>query len=777
MTNMRFCGFLLLCAAVFLAAPSALGQYCSVVEAVVDNGHSIPPALPLDLAFGWIGAYEQTHGVKTTYDVSLPWGTEQIIYPPIRQYPAEVKTITYYNTGVVEQGYTDPTTALGIIQQHCQIWVSSLQGLARSLLPSSSALFTTRATSTAYPPSGQARQWVASGDFKGDGVIDSASLLSSGVLVTLYNADGTTLSTKTYVVPNTGPSILTADFNGDGHLDLAFTADDSSGQGYLVVMLGNGDGTFRPATKWATGKLYAYYVETGDFNGDGIPDLAVTNEPATLSGAGTVSVLLGKGDGTFAAAVNYPVGPAPGTIVAADFNGDGKLDLATLDNINETGIVNKVWVLLGRGDGTFQPAVSTATPTISGNLAYVDLNHDGKPDLVIADQITSAMAIMMGNGDGTFQAATQYVVAPQPGSIAPLPLGDGNTALLTVDNVSSTQFISFVPSNGMILSPQLLTVGIGPASIAAGDLNGDNRPDLVITDPQAGDIYVLPTGAYGQPGNPVTYSLGSQPGALALADVNRDGKLDVIAADQTGLDVLLGKGDGTLGAARTFSAGGSLNSVTVADFNSDGKPDVAAVNASAGGVSLFLGNGDGTFQIPRTVPLAGGLVPLSAVTADLNGDGKPDLVVAFNQTDNTQPGGIAVLLGKGDGTFQAPLPVTLPGPVIVSAGSAALAVGDLNGDRKPDIVTAIKGSSTNQVVVLLGNGNGTFQPPLLTPTNTSPPMILIVDRDLDGKPDLLLADCCGLTEASFLQGNGDGTFQPEFRFPSGPNPVGIAAPT
>ncbi|HYW47743.1 MAG TPA: VCBS repeat-containing protein [Bryobacteraceae bacterium] len=629
---------------------------------------------------------------------------------------------------------------------------------------------------SAQAPAGQAHQWVTVGDFNGDGVPDSASVTPSGVLVTLNKADGSTLSTASYSVPNAAQSILTADFNRDGHLDLAFTEDDASGQGNVIVMLGKGDGTFGAATKFPVSQLYAFYLETADFNGDGIPDLAVTNEPNTAAGGGTVSVLPGKGDGTFGAAVNYTVGPYPGTIVAADFNGDGKPDLAALDNA--TGIVSKVWVLLGRGDGTFQPAVSTATGTIWGNLAYADLNHDGKLDLIIADQYTSAMSVMTGNGDGTFQAATQYVVAAQPVSIAPLPLGDGSTALLTTDNASSNEFTMFVTSAGVVVSPHLHSLGRSPYAIAAADLNGDHHPDLVISDPAGGKIYVVLTPTSGPYPNPVTYSLGSQPAALAIADLNRDGKPDVIAADQTGIDVLLGNGDGTLGAVRTVAAGGSLNSVTIADFNSDGKPDVAAANATAGGVSLFLGNGDGSFQNGRTVSLASGSVPLSAVSGDFNSDGKPDLVVVFRPTDLTQAGGIAVFLGKGDGTFQAPIITALPGPLLPSSSSAptALSVGDLNGDGKPDVVTAIGLSPPSQIVVLLGKGDGTFQAPILTQTNTAPPQIVIVDRNGDGKQDLLLADCCLLSEASFFAGNGDGTFQPELQFPSGPSPVGIATP-
>ena len=188
--------------------------------------------------------------------------------------------------------------------------------------------------------------------------------------------------------------------------------------------------------------------------------------------------------------------------------------------------------------------------------------------------------------------------------------------------------------------------------------------------------------------------------------------------DAAGIDVLLGNGNGTLGAVRTFPASGSLSSIAVADFNGDGKPDVAAASAASGAVFLFLGNGDGTFQAAQNIMLGGGLVPLSAAAGDVNGDGKPDLIVAFNSSDRTQPGGVAVLLGKGDGTFQAPVNITLAGPLVQqatgSAASAVLTLGDLNGDGKLDVVTAFQGSLSNQVAVLLGNGNGTFQAPLLS---------------------------------------------------------------
>ena len=626
------------------------------------------------------------------------------------------------------------------------------------------------------PTSGTANQGLVG--FNGIGTIDSALITSPGIVVTLSNLDGTTISTATYPVAGIGASIVAADFDGDGIQDLAATQNGTSGPGNVVVLLGKSDGSFGPPKAFPAGS-FPFYLTTGDFNGDGVPDLAVTNLPANVGTAGAVTVLLGKGDGTFAPAVSYPVGEFVGTVVAADFDGDGNVDLAALDT--QTGIANytnKVWVLLGRGDGTFQPALSTATGTGSGYLSFADVNNDGNVDLIIADQFASAMAIMLGNGDGTFQPSNEYLSAAQAIVTAPVPLADGTTSILSPDGASNGLMLSFIESDGTVNSPQLLTLGVGPASIAAADLDGDQKPDLVIADAEAGKIYVeIATGA-GLFASPVTYSLGTQPGALALADVNGDGKPDVIAGDATGIDVLIGKGDGTLDPVKTFPAGGSLSSVTIADFNSDSKPDVAAANAASGGVSLFLGNGNGTFQGVRTIALTGSSVPLSTVTGDFNGDGKADLIVAFSQSDPTQPGGIAVLLGKGNGTFQPPANITLPGSFIQepvgSASTAPLIAGDFNGDGKLDIAVVVIGPTSNQVVVLLGKGDGTFQPPVTTNTNTAPPMMVATELNQDGILDLLLADCCGLSEASYLLGNGDGTFQPEVTFPSGPNPRGIA---
>ena len=437
----------------------------------------------------------------------------------------------------------------------------------------------TQATSTPAP-AGQTTEDSVVADFNKDGVPDSAVLYGAGIFVTLFGPNGTKLSTARYPVANisAAQNIVTADFNRDGVPDLAVTTGVSQTfanpypSGNVVVLLGNRDGTFGAPMAFAAGSITGSYLAAGDFNGDGVADLALAHSISAT--AGEVAVFVGKGDGSFAAPVGYPVGRLPFTVIAADFNGDGKTDLAELDASSGP---NQVWVLLGRGDGTFLPGVSSPSLSAEGHLAYADLNHDGKLDLVIADRFSSAMEIMMGNGDGTFRPGRQYLLGEQPVSVSPIPLGDGTTALLTPDNgYEGGLFLYFAGSDGTIYSPPLQQIGARPTAIAAADLNGDGNADLVIADSDTGAIEVkLGTGKGGFAA-PVSYAAGSQPGPLAVADINGDGRPDVIAADYGGIDILLGNGDGTLGTVNTALTATRLTSLSVADFNGDGKPDVAA---------------------------------------------------------------------------------------------------------------------------------------------------------------------------------------------------------
>jgi uncharacterized protein (UPF0548 family) len=273
---------------------------------------------------------------------------------------------------------------------------------------------------------------VAVGDFNGDGKLDLAvansgdnpadvSPTRGSLSVLLGNGDGTFQTAVTYSFAGTNlTAIVVGDFNGDGKLDLAVGNEGPPYSGYLdagvSVLLGNGDGTFQQAVNSSAPGAGGYQYVVGDFNGDGKLDLAMPNGGTAQAGYtdNGVSVLLGNGDGTFQTAVNYTVGAAPSSLVVGDFNGDGKPDLAvTKEGTAPDYPDGGVSVLLGNGDGTFQPAVNYAAGSRPISLAVGDFNRDGKPDLAVGDfgfysnnWTDAGVSVLLGNGDGTFQTAT-----------------------------------------------------------------------------------------------------------------------------------------------------------------------------------------------------------------------------------------------------------------------------------------------------------------------------------------------------------------------------------
>ena len=236
-------------------------------------------------------------------------------------------------------------------------------------------------------------------------------------------------------VGTTPDAIASADFNNDGNADLVVA---NYGIATVSVLLGNGTdhGTFQAPVQYAVG-AGPDAVVTGDFNGDGNLDVALANFLDN-----TVSVLLGNGDGTFQNAVTYDVGDGPTGLVAGDFNNDGILDLATVNQNDGT-----VSVLLGNGDGTFQNAVTSVDGTSGGSaLVAADFDGDGNLDLATANAANNTASVLLGNGDGTFQAPVNYNVGRQPVALATFMASDGTPELATANYGDNT--VSVLVNNG-----------------------------------------------------------------------------------------------------------------------------------------------------------------------------------------------------------------------------------------------------------------------------------------------------------------------------------------
>jgi Bacterial Ig-like domain (group 3)/FG-GAP-like repeat/FG-GAP repeat len=576
-------------------------------------------------------------------------------------------------------------------------------------------------------------------DFNGDGHLDAAVVNtgSQTLSILLGNGDGTFGTAVSYPTPYSSPfALVVADFNQDSRPDLAVTYDMQSFN--VSVFLGNGDGTFQTAIDTVTAFSYPSNLVAGDLNGDSIPDM--------VTGAGALTILLGKGDGTFETAVGYHTnvgvvtlgqfdgtggvdalafesrdvagftlisGNADGTFNAsrsfpnppygvysaasADLDQDGNPDLVLSGESNGQGQVS---VYLNTGDGVLAPRVDYLTGENTKGVAIGDLNNDGIPDLVAANQGDDSVSVLLGTGGGLFQNQVKYSIGGGPWSVVIADFNnDGIADLATINTDSFTVSILLGAGDGSFPTHTELHTGLEfPADVAAGDLDGDGNPDLAvisqILSPPWNVVAVYLGNGDGTFGARTDYGVSVGPMLqyrVKIADVDGDTKPDLVAANSS-IDVLLNRGNGTF--RRPVTTGDlflSMGSLQTVDIDGNGSFDLVlgTYNYKNG---LFFGSGDGTFS-PSDRSFKFGI---ATALADFNNDGALDVAdVQSSVLIRLNTGGSHVALASSDNPSHAGEKVTFHAQVTPTLASAVPSgtVVFLDGDQTLGTATLVDGKA------------------------------------------------------------------------------------
>jgi sugar lactone lactonase YvrE len=689
---------------------------------------------------------------------------------------------------------------------------------------------------SAFGPSSETGGFIV-GDFNNDGIPDVAAINASyyapnnTITIFLGNGDGTfTVAGSSPALGYNPTAIATADINGDGIADLIVVQQgtSSSSGGQVVIFFGNGDGTFTQAPSTTSVPSVVSSVLPADLNGDGHVDLVVSG-----SGGSGVTILLGKGDGTFTS-VAGPTQSGEATVAVADVNNDGIPDLvfgaATTSNLT---------VFLGNGDGTFTetPSSLNASLVIGNSVAIADLNQDGIPDVVYSNGATTG--VLFGKGDGTFVQfpttlsfstygfGTAFVVADFN--------GDGWPDVLAIDGSGRTIADSLTQPTETVTASATVSIASAGAHLVDTSYPGDSNYDASasgtvslwgaqpattttlaitsggspVTSVPSGSVVVL-TATVVAVTSPVTtgqvnfcdasansctdiHLLGTvyltSNGTAAFKFVPGPGTHSYkaifvedgsgLSSSSTALTLTVGSQPEVYSDATTITAGGSPGdyslTANVVGYGGSITPtgtvsflDTSFGNSLLATAALGPSTAGQGWLIAQTPAVTDS--PIAEVRGDFNGDGIPDLALLWAASTYNGPPSVTILLGKGDGTFTTGATVQVTG----AQGYPAMIAGDFNGDGKTDLaVLSWNSYSTSYITTLLGNGDGTFGAPQTgTAFNEGivggdgvPGSLVAADFNGDGKLDLaIVGDYVAPGGVTILLGKGDGTFQP-----AGPN--------
>lgn len=586
---------------------------------------------------------------------------------------------------------------------------------------------------------------VAAADLNLDGLADFVVVDSPGdVWVALGRGDGTFDPAVSYTTAAGLRDVAIADFDLDLVPDLIVAGANPS---QPAIFRGRGDGTFDPPTI-LTLATPSRAVDLGDFDGDGITD-AVFRERLT--------VVFGNGDGTFSAPVQLLPNSTVNGVAVGDLNSDGLDDLFVLERPTFSFTVAASFLAVGAR--SFERQLASTAPQDPTHPVLADLNADGTLDALVQardwmlDQPVGML--LLGDGSGAFEEGARHASGSGAAAAKLADLdGDGLLDHVIADRGGISVFLgkgagfdSYTRNRDIPYRQQI-------NRLAVGDLDLDGLTDMVATGPSTVGYYLRqPDGGFG---NGVRVSMGYTVRDAKVMDVDHDGVPDLVSSGTQTVSVLRNLGDGSFSAPEHLPVGLLNDYVAPGDYTGDGFVDLAIADSSNDSVILLANDGSGTFGVHGTFPT--GDNPRWIATLDLEGDGDLDLAVL---TTRGTPG-LSLLANDGSGAFSIQDVLVLGGS-FNSLGPVPLSVvaADLDGDGREDLVTC--NLLDRSVSVFRGLGGGAFAPETRFSAGLAPRDVLVTDVDRDGVPDLVTANSSS-EDISFLRGFGDGTFAPDQRF-------------
>jgi hypothetical protein len=609
-------------------------------------------------------------------------------------------------------------------------------------------------------------QWAVSADFNEDMIPDVAAVTIDSALIFKGDGLGSFLPQVRIPLQFDPIHVVAADMNGDAHADLVVVQQwIGSSSGRVTVMLGDGAGGFTLMTPAPVGQD-PRGAAVGDFNLDGKLDVVTGNNLSN-----DLTFLPGLGNGNFGPGRTTGLGASGGFPAAADFNGDGVLDLVMT---SET-VAKPAQTLFGVGDGTFVPNAILLSGDTPRNPLLCDFDHDGALDIAVPNSGSGDVSLMFGNGQGSFEPPVHVGTdgGPSQASVTDLN-GDGFCDLVTANEGNNSVSVLVGGPRGTVGTPTI-NVGRAPLGAAAADFNHDGHVDLAVVNRDDSTVSIYRGDGEGGLFQSQVLGVGINPVAIKAADLDKDGFADLVVADQgifgnsqnDTIDVVMNDTTGGFFLQSSMTVGDVPLDVETGDFNGDTWPDIVVANSQSDKFSVFLSDGSGGFGNVKNIRI--GEFQRWLAVADLDGDGLQDLAVALMNQNAVMP-----VLGTGAGGFHMGTTINLGGTNLINR----VAVGDLNGDGVGDLVTisrAADGYSQGQLAVLIGNGDATYtEPHPRIPTGVDPEGLAILDLDRIGGLDVAVANRFN-NDVMALLGDGTGNLIGETdRYGSGNGPFALA---